>query len=89
MVLGNRAHLAGLNLVGLKRRNFDREAIHQLRAAYKLLFAQEGTLQARVADVETQFPGNALVGEVLAFVRQDSSRGLCLPASAPVSGGGE
>jgi UDP-N-acetylglucosamine acyltransferase len=89
MVLGNRAYLAGLNLVGLKRRNFDREAIHQLRAAYKLLFAQEATLQARVADVETQFPGNALIGEVLAFVRQESSRGLCLPASAAASGGSE
>ncbi|MFN4281970.1 MAG: acyl-ACP--UDP-N-acetylglucosamine O-acyltransferase [Alphaproteobacteria bacterium] len=94
MVLGNRAHLAGLNLVGLKRRNFDREAIHQLRAAYRLLFAQEGTLQERVADVEKLFPGNALIGEVLAFVRQDSSRGLCLPANGGagkdgLGGGGE
>jgi UDP-N-acetylglucosamine acyltransferase len=89
MVLGNRAHLAGLNLVGLKRRGFDREAIHQLRAAYRLLFAQEGTLQERVADVEKLFPGNALMGEVLAFVRQDSSRGLCLPMPEPVGGGGE
>jgi UDP-N-acetylglucosamine acyltransferase len=89
MVMGNRAHLAGLNLVGLKRRGFDREAIHQLRAAYRLLFAQEGTLQERVADVEKLFPGNALMGEVLAFVRQDSSRGLCMPMAEPVGGGGE
>jgi len=89
MVLGNRAHLSGLNLVGLKRRNFDREAIHQLRSAYRQLFAQEGTLQERVADVEKLFAGNQLVGEVLAFVRQESSRGLCLPANEPVGGGGE
>lgn len=89
MVMGNRAHLAGLNLVGLKRRGFDREAIHQLRAAYRLLFAQEGTLQERVADVEKLFPSNVLMGEVLTFVRQESSRGLCLPMAEPVGGGGE
>ncbi len=89
MVLGNRAHLAGLNLVGLKRRGFDREDIHQLRAAYRLLFAQEGTLQERVADVEKLFPNNVLMGEVLTFVRQNSSRGLCLPMAEPAGGGGE
>ncbi len=93
-VIGNRAHLGGLNLVGLKRRNFDREAIHQLRAAYRLLFAQEGTLQERVDDVEKLFPANPLVAEVLAFVRKDSSRGLCVPANGGVGkdglgGGGE
>lgn len=89
MVMGNRAHLAGLNLVGLKRRSFDREVIHQLRAAYRLLFAQEGTLQERVADVEKMFPDNVLIGEVLTFLRNDSSRGLCLPAADSASGGGE
>jgi UDP-N-acetylglucosamine acyltransferase len=89
MVMGNRAHLAGLNLVGLKRRGFDREEIHQLRAAYRLLFAQEGTLQERVADVEKLFPGNKLMGEVLTFLRQDSARGLCLPMAEPPGGGGE
>lgn len=79
MVIGNRAHLGGLNLVGLKRRGFDREAIHQLRAAYRLMFAQEGTMQERLDDVDQLFAGNALVGEVAAFVRAPSSRGLCVP----------
>ena len=40
-VTGNRAHLSGLNLVGLKRRAFSREDIHALRNAYRLLFAPE------------------------------------------------
>jgi UDP-N-acetylglucosamine acyltransferase len=42
-VWGNHAHLEGLNLVGLKRRGFTRETINTLRAAYRLLFAEEGT----------------------------------------------
>jgi UDP-N-acetylglucosamine acyltransferase len=36
--LGNRAALGGLNIVGLTRRGFSREAIHRLRRAYRTLF---------------------------------------------------
>lgn len=36
-VSGDRAHLMGLNLVGLKRHGFEREDIHTLRNAYRLL----------------------------------------------------
>ena len=39
MVLGNRAYLNGLNIVGMKRRGVAREEIQDLRTAYRLLFA--------------------------------------------------
>lgn len=78
-VTGNRAHLSGLNIVGLKRRNFSREQIHDLRAAYRLLFAEEGTMQEHLEDVATLFSGNELVMEVVGFVRADSSRAICQP----------
>ena len=51
MALGNRAHLSGLNIVGLQRRGFSRDDIHDLRRAYRLLFAAEGTLSERIEDV--------------------------------------
>ena len=57
IALGNRAALAGLNIVGLKRRGFSREAIHDLRRAYKMLFAAKGTLKERVEDVAAEFAG--------------------------------
>ncbi|MEW5726379.1 MAG: acyl-ACP--UDP-N-acetylglucosamine O-acyltransferase [Pseudomonadota bacterium] len=79
MVIGNRAHLNGLNIVGMKRRGFSREDIHTLRNAYRLLFAPEGTLQERVADVEEQYQGNAAVMEVVEFIRAETSRSLCTP----------
>ena len=47
MALGNRAHLSGLNIVGLQRRGFSRDDIHSLRRAYRALFADEGTLMER------------------------------------------
>ncbi|MCR6632099.1 MAG: acyl-ACP--UDP-N-acetylglucosamine O-acyltransferase [Magnetospirillum sp.] len=79
IVIGNRAHLNGLNIVGLKRRGFSREDIHTLRNAYRLLFAPEGTLQERVEDVAEQYKANAAVMEVVEFIRADSSRQLCTP----------
>jgi len=82
MVIGNRAHLAGLNLVGLKRRGFAREEIHALRRAYRLLFAAEGTLLERVADTESELGGHPLVTEVLAFIREGGDRAICTPRQA-------
>lgn len=82
IALGNRAHLAGLNIVGLKRRGFSREVIHDIRKAYRLLFADEGTLQERVEDVAGTFDGHGVVQEILAFIREGGSRSICTPRDA-------
>ena len=79
MVWGNHAHLEGLNLVGLKRRDFSRETISELRSAYRLLFAEEGTFQERIDDAVLTFGKSAPVMEIINFIRADSSRPLCLP----------
>lgn len=79
MALGNRANLAGLNLVGLKRRGFSREDIHGLRRAYRLLFAAEGTLKERVEDVASEFASHSQVHEILDFIREGGERSLCTP----------
>jgi UDP-N-acetylglucosamine acyltransferase len=81
MATGNRASLAGLNLVGLRRRGFSREAIHDLRRAYRLLFAAEGTLKERVADVAAEFEEHPQVHEILAFIREGGDRSICTPAA--------
>jgi UDP-N-acetylglucosamine acyltransferase len=78
-VWGNHAHLEGLNLIGLKRRGFGRDVINDLRAAYRLLFADEGTFQERIEDVSRVFAGSAEVMEIIDFIRADAARPLCLP----------
>ncbi|MFN3584713.1 acyl-ACP--UDP-N-acetylglucosamine O-acyltransferase [Phenylobacterium sp.] len=78
-VWGNHAHLEGLNLVGLKRRGFDRETINTLRAAYRLLFADEGTFQERLEDTAQTYADSPEVMEIIEFIRADASRPLCLP----------
>jgi UDP-N-acetylglucosamine acyltransferase len=78
-LVGNDAHLEGMNLVGLKRRGFSRETINDLRAAYRMLFAEEGAFQERVDDVARVFGSSAEVSEVIAFIRADANRPLCMP----------
>jgi UDP-N-acetylglucosamine acyltransferase len=83
IALGNRAGLAGLNIVGLKRRGFSHEAIHELRRAYKMLFNGGGalgnTLKERIEEVAEAFPGQDAVEQVVAFLRQGGDRAICVP----------
>ena len=79
MAVGNRAALTGLNLVGLKRRKFEREAIHRLRAAYRQIFSNEGTLRERAEDAADLFKDDALVQEIVAFIMAASDRPILTP----------
>lgn len=79
-VWGNHARLEGLNLVGLKRRGFSRELILALRTAYRMMFAEEGTFQERLDDVLENFSDVDQVVEIIRFIREDSTRPICLPS---------
>jgi UDP-N-acetylglucosamine acyltransferase len=79
MAMGNRAHLSGLNIIGLQRRGFSRDDIHSLRRAYRLLFADEGTLVERMEDVSKEFEGHPIVSEIVAFIRAGGKRSICMP----------
>jgi UDP-N-acetylglucosamine acyltransferase len=85
MVLGNRAYLSGLNIIGLQRRGFAREDIHALRRAYRALFAPEGTLMERVEDVAAEFQKHPAVTEILDFIRAGGKRSICTPRETPAS----
>lgn len=78
-VMGERANLSGLNIIGLKRRGFSKTDIHTLRNAYRVLFAPEGTLGERVDDVGEMFGDNDVVADILTFIKEASSRGLTQP----------
>ena len=81
-VIGNRARLVGLNIIGMQRRGFSREEIQGLRHAYHFLFASDGTLTERVAETAERFGNIAPVADIIEFIRADSSRAICQPASA-------
>jgi UDP-N-acetylglucosamine acyltransferase len=81
-VIGERPWLAGLNIIGLKRRNFDRETIHALRNAFKLIFeSEEGTLLERTAQAQEAYQQFEPVRDILAFIEDKGVRSLCVPKS--------
>lgn len=75
-VIGNRARLAGLNVIGLRRRGVDRANLLRLRAAVRDLFWGEGVLADRIHEVRSRHGEDALVAEVLDFAATNSKRGL-------------
>lgn len=78
-VIGDRAHLQGLNLIGLKRRGFDRHVIHSLRNAYRLIFAKEGSWEERLNDAAAMFKENSPVMEIVNFMMAPAQRPICKP----------
>jgi UDP-N-acetylglucosamine acyltransferase len=79
MALGNRAALAGINVVGMKRRGFERDAIHDLHRLYRLLFATDGTLKERVESLSVEFAEQAQAKQILDFIREGGDRAICVP----------
>jgi UDP-N-acetylglucosamine acyltransferase len=86
LVMGERASLAGLNLVGMKRRNISREDIHALRNFFKKLFSEKNTaFSERVEYLSKEFPSQT-VQEVAAFVKSESARSFCQPKGGVILG---
>ena len=82
-VIGNRAYLSGLNIIGLKRRGFSKYIIQDLRKAYGLLFSsQEGTFSDRVKEVSEEFLDNEPIQEIVQFLKSEKSRSICKPKNA-------
>ncbi len=82
-VIGNRAYLSGLNIIGLKRRGFSKSIIQDLRKAYGLLFSsQEGIFSDRVKEVSEEFLDNEPIQEIVQFLKSEKSRSICKPKNA-------
>jgi UDP-N-acetylglucosamine acyltransferase len=79
MVIGDRGRLNGLNIIGLKRRGFSRDDIRELRRAYRLLFAPEGTMAERISDVADLYQNNEAVMDILSFIKDAKNRSVCQP----------
>lgn len=86
-VMGERASLAGLNLVGMKRRGYSRESIHAVRRAFKELFEiGTGTLTERASNLREQYKNHVEVMEILSFMQEGSKRSLCIPKAGTTLG---
>ena len=76
---GNHARLHGLNLIGLKRKGYGKDALRRLLAAYRDLFEGEGAFADRVSAAATDYADLPEIAEIVAFIRENGKRPLCLP----------
>ncbi len=76
MASGNMAKLYGLNMIGLKRRNFSPETIQSLKQAYRLVFRSSLLLKTAIAKVKTEVADIPEIRQFIDFI-QNSKRGIC------------
>lgn len=72
---GMRAAPFGINIEGLKRRGYSKEAIRALRQAYKVLYRQNLTLEQAKTELAVLAEGEPAVAQLLTFIEQ-SERGI-------------
>jgi UDP-N-acetylglucosamine acyltransferase len=75
---GDRAHLHGLNLIGLKRRGLSPDEILALKKAYRTLFAEGLSLKEALTRLQEDTPTSPTVSHLVEFIAA-SQRGLCRP----------
>jgi UDP-N-acetylglucosamine acyltransferase len=79
MAFGDHVELAGLNLIGLKRRGLSREVINAMRAAFRLIFrGAEGDVARRAADAKAKWPDVKEVAEIADFILAEHKQPLAL-----------
>jgi UDP-N-acetylglucosamine acyltransferase len=76
--IGNRNHLQGLNLIGLRRKNYENKKIMELNKAYDEIFSSKN-LHENLSKINIQFKGNELVNEIINFIAKDKKRAICTP----------
>ena len=79
-VMGNRAKLSGLNLVGLKRNNFDKNEITELRKVFKYIFFSENkTINDRILEIKKKKLNLYTVDSIINFLESKSKRSFTMP----------
>ena len=75
---GNRNFLKGINIIGLKRKNYENKKIMQLNEAYEKIFSSKN-LQQNLSRINGEYKNNELIQEVTNFISKDKKRPICSP----------
>lgn len=75
MAVGNRAHLYGLNLVGLRRKGFSRDEIEEIKSSYNILFKSHLGLSEALSRLKQELPDSVHARRFIKFI-ESSKRGL-------------
>ena len=79
-ITGSKGKLEGINIIGMKRANFDKKDIELISMAFKkIFFEQKGVMASRVGEIFNSFADNSVIKDILDFIRENNQRPLCMP----------
>lgn len=70
------ATYCGLNIVGLRRRGFEREVINTIHEAYRIIFQGQLTLTDAVETIKKELPQTPEIQYILDFIEDSKQRGF-------------
>ena len=80
LIIGERANLAGINLIGLKRNNFSKEDINNIKQVYHNLFDNKNeNFITKVNNLQKNHVNNNLISIILKFILQGKKNPICKP----------
>jgi UDP-N-acetylglucosamine acyltransferase len=74
-VTGQRAELAGLNIIGMQRAGMTEEQIGRVKQAYKIVFRSNLGLAEAIAQLEAELGGHPEIAHLVGFLKT-SQRGI-------------
>ncbi len=84
--VGDRARLAGLNTIGLKRNNIPNSRIIAMNEAFKKLFIEDyDVFEKRLSDVAAEFSDDEFIMRIVDFVSNEKAKTLCKPVMGETS----
>lgn len=75
LAIGNRAKITGLNLIGLKRANYDKSDIQSVNNLIKTIFSSNDSIKSEINNIDDS--NNPLIKKIKVFILDESNRGLC------------
>ena len=79
LYMGIRSNLRGLNIIGLKRKGLNSNKILKIKKFYNSLFDKKFTIIKNIQMINKKQINMVEINEVLEFLKDKSSRGVCTP----------
>ncbi|WHA04355.1 acyl-ACP--UDP-N-acetylglucosamine O-acyltransferase [Candidatus Bandiella numerosa] len=80
-VAGDRAKIVGINIVGMKRHNYSKDAINSIKNIFKVIFGKDINkgFDERIKIIKNNYD-NDESREIVKFLEEDGKRGFCMPS---------
>jgi UDP-N-acetylglucosamine acyltransferase len=80
MVIGQRANIAGVNIVGLKRNNFTKEEIKIIKDAYTEIFENKDiNFMDKVKILDQKYSNKTIIRKLIEFIETSNNKALLKP----------